>query len=123
MLLFVGEDDPNGQVFYTWKSAPPLGVELVGRSVVIRKTKFRLSLGWLHMLNFDYPYNNYYKHSLRVKYIKKDNTKEQLYVLPLPKFVKDNELARPKGVGDPMWSGFMDLYFSDQFKVPPISHY
>ena len=64
-----------------------------------------------------------YKRSLRVKYIKKDTTKEQLYALPLPESAKDNELARSKGVGDSMWFGFMDLCFSDQFKVPPIIHY
>jgi len=64
-----------------------------------------------------------YKRSLRVKYITKDTTKEQLYALPLPESAKDNELARPKGVGDSMWFGFVDLCFSDQFKVPPIIHY
>ena len=27
------------------------------------------------------------------------------------------ELTRPKGVGNPMWVGFIDLRFNDQFKV------
>ena len=58
-----------------------------------------------------------YKRSLRVKYIKKDTTKEQLYALPLPESAKENEITRPKGVGDPMWFGFVDLCFSDKFKV------
>jgi len=64
-----------------------------------------------------------YKRSLRVKYIKKDTTKEQLYALPMPESAKDNELACPNGLGDSMWFGFVDLCFSDQFKVPPIIHY
>jgi len=54
-----------------------------------------------------------YKHCLRVKYIKKDTTKEQLYALPLRESAKDNELARPKRVGDSMWFGFVDLCFSN----------
>ena len=58
-----------------------------------------------------------------MKYIKKDTTEEKLYVLPLLEFVKENELARPKGVGDPMWFRFVNLCFSDQFKIPAIIHY
>jgi len=58
-----------------------------------------------------------YKRSLRVTYIKPDTTKEQLYTLPLPKSANDNEHARPKGVGDSKWFGFVELYFFDKFKV------
>ena len=46
-----------------------------------------------------------------MKYIEKDTTKEELYALPLPESVKENKITRPKGVGNPMWFGFVGLCF------------
>jgi len=64
-----------------------------------------------------------YKQSLTVKYIMKDITEEQVYALPLPEFVKENEITCLKGVGDPMWFGFVDLCFSSKFKIRVIIDY
>jgi len=58
-----------------------------------------------------------------VKDIKKDTTKEQLYALLLPESTKENEIARPKGVGELMWFGFVGLCFFDKFKVRVIIDY
>ena len=58
-----------------------------------------------------------------MKYIKKDTTKEQLYAFPLPGFAKENDITLPKGVGNSMWFGFMDLCFFDKFKVSVIIDY
>jgi len=52
-----------------------------------------------------------YKCSMRIKYIKKDATKEQLYALPFPKSINDNEIVRLTEVGDPMRFGFVDFFF------------
>jgi len=48
---------------------------------------------------------------MRIKYIKKDATKEQLYALPFPKSINDNEIVRLTEVGDPMRFGFVDFFF------------
>ena len=58
-----------------------------------------------------------YKRSLRVNYINENTTKEELYVLPMAKSSNGEELTRPKGLGDPMWFEFVDLCFSEKFKV------
>ena len=46
-----------------------------------------------------------------------------MYALSLPEFAKENEITGPKEVGDPMWFGFVDLCFSDNFKVRVIIDY
>jgi len=58
-----------------------------------------------------------YKRSLQVKHIKEGTTKEKLYALPRAESGNSEGLMRPYGVGDTMWSGFMDLCFSDKFQV------
>ena len=58
-----------------------------------------------------------HKRSLRVKYIKENTTREELYALLMAESSNGKELTRSKGVGDPMWVGFVNLCFSEQFKV------
>ena len=58
-----------------------------------------------------------YKRSLRVKYIMENTTREELYALPMLESSNGKLITRSKGVGDPMWVGFVDLCFSEQFKV------
>ena len=52
-----------------------------------------------------------------MKYIKENTTREELYALPMVESSYGEELTCPKGVGNPMWVRFVDLSFSDQFKV------
>ena len=58
-----------------------------------------------------------------MKYTKKDTTSEQLNALQLPESAKENEIARPKGVGDLMGFRFVNLCFLDKFKVGVIIDY
>ena len=44
----------------------------------------------------------WYKRCLRMKYINEQTTKEDLYNLPSADEGKENELTRPKEVGDAM---------------------
>ena len=50
-----------------------------------------------------------FKYSLRCKYVKEDTTKEALYNLEKSK--------RPSAVGDQMWVGLVDYFFSEKFQV------
>ena len=50
-----------------------------------------------------------FKYSLRCKYVKEDATKEALYNLEKSK--------RPSAVGDQMWVGLVDYFFSKKFQV------
>ena len=50
-----------------------------------------------------------FKYSLRCKYVKEDTTKEELYNLEKSK--------RPPAVGDQMWVGLVDYFFSKKFQV------
>ena len=50
-----------------------------------------------------------FKYSLRCKYVKEDTTKEALYNLEKSK--------RPSAVGDQMWVGLVDYFFSQKFQV------
>ncbi|CAO2840538.1 unnamed protein product [Amaranthus hypochondriacus] len=58
----------------------------------------------------------WYKRCLRMKYINAETTKEDLYNLPGVDEGQENELTRPKGVGDAMWHEFVDWCFSEKFK-------
>ena len=50
-----------------------------------------------------------YKCSLRSKYVKMDTTKEALHNLEKTK--------RRSGIGDQMWLGLVDYFFSEKFQV------
>jgi len=50
-----------------------------------------------------------FKYSSRFKYVKEGTTKEALYNL-------ENSM-RPPAVGDQMWVGLIDYFFSDKFQV------
>ena len=58
-----------------------------------------------------------YKRSLRMKYIKANTTKEELYALPVAESENTKGLKRPCGVSYAMWFGFVDLCFSEKFQV------
>jgi len=47
-----------------------------------------------------------------MKYIKEGTTKAELYALPAAESRNSEGLKRPYGVGDTMWFGFINLYFS-----------
>lgn len=51
-----------------------------------------------------------------MKYIKEGTTKEELYALPVAESGNSEGLKCPYGVGDTMWFGFIDLYFSEKFQ-------
>jgi len=58
-----------------------------------------------------------YKRYLRMKYIKEDTTKEELYALPAAESGNTTGLKRPCGVDDTMWFEFVELCFSKKFQV------
>ena len=52
-----------------------------------------------------------------MKYITENTTREELYALPMLESSNGKLITRSKGVSNPMWVGFVDLCFSEQFKV------
>lgn len=64
-----------------------------------------------------------YKWSLRMKYINDKTTKDELYNLPSAESGVQNVRTCLRGVSDAMWHEFVDLCFTDKFKVIFLIYY